>query len=220
MNLIEHPISLDITYFFLTPPPHHHHPVVRGGRRRLIRAGGKVSHLRNQTWRASNECRAINNAVDRRVSGPSSGSRGEKLICSGKKQVNAGLSERGGLRQVMTRTFSTPEKNCTDNLLSTKTNYLLVNLMNRLSSTHGAVNFSSLDPFTANQQCMLCLSLFLLSSLRSSFVELAYPPGAIPSLRESPSRRLSGFRTRTNWLHSSDITSGWRKINIHRFMTV
>lgn len=64
-------------------------------------------------------------------------------------------------------------------------------------------------------------AFFLLSSLRSSFVELAYPPEAIPSLRipfrESPFR-LSGFKTR-NRLHCSDITSGWRKINIHRFMT-
>lgn len=56
MNLIEHPISLDITYFFLFV-----FCVSRGRRLINIRTQGKVSHLRNQTWRSGNECPTINN---------------------------------------------------------------------------------------------------------------------------------------------------------------
>lgn len=64
------------------------------GARRLIRAGGKVSHLRNQTWRAGNECRAINNPAERRGSGPCGG---EKLIREGKNRC----AERVDLRHLL-----------------------------------------------------------------------------------------------------------------------
>lgn len=55
MNLIEHPISLDITYFF--PLVLYVEPIVVGAQRYCsfslinIRAEGKVFHLRNQNAR-------------------------------------------------------------------------------------------------------------------------------------------------------------------------